>query len=301
MTLFTAVLNRIAPRFRTFGQWSNVYDEILSTRPICPKTMANRRNSLGHLRKELSDAVIRDIRPHRIAQIVRHLHTTHPHTARRVLIEAKDCFSEAVAYGWADTNPAAPVKHLPTPISRKRLKLEDWRLIHAYASKNLPPWVSHMLVLAIVTGQRRADLGAMRFQDVHDGHLHVIQDKTGVRLRLPLALRLDALDITLGEAIEHCAAYAKGSDFIIRKHNGQPLALASLSARFETAREGALGMHQGSGAPPSLHECRSLSERLYRAQGIDTRTLLGHKRQQMTDVYNDLRGLDAGEWKTLIL
>ena len=60
-------------------------------------------------------------------------------------------------------------------------------------------------------------------------------------------------------------------------------------------------MHQGSGAPPSLHECRSLSERLYRAQGIDTRTLLGHKRQQMTDVYNDLRGLDAGEWKTLIL
>lgn len=57
-----------------------------------------------------------------------------------------------------------------------------------------------------------------------------------------------------------------------------------------------LGKH-----PPSLHECRSLSERLYRAQGINTMILLGHKHQAMTDMYNDDRGLTRGEWKTLTL
>lgn len=53
-------------------------------------------------------------------------------------------------------------------------------------------------------------------------------------------------------------------------------------------------------APASaLHECRSLSERLYREQGIDTKTLLGHKHQSMTDAYNDDRGLSAGRWQHL--
>jgi hypothetical protein len=47
--------------------------------------------------------------------------------------------------------------------------------------------------------------------------------------------------------------------------------------------------------------CRSLAERLYCGQGIDTRTLLGHKRQAMTDVYNDDRGLSRGQWRVLIL
>ncbi|MFC2588560.1 MAG: hypothetical protein ACFNZS_01050 [Ottowia sp.] len=44
---------------------------------------------------------------------------------------------------------------------------------------------------------------------------------------------------------------------------------------------------------------RSLAERLYRAQGVDTRILLGHRRQQMTDRYNDDRGLSR--WQCLPL
>ena len=50
--------------------------------------------------------------------------------------------------------------------------------------------------------------------------------------------------------------------------------------------------------PPTFHEQRSLSERLYRAQGIDTQKLLGHKSSKMTDRYNDDRGK---EWVTISL
>lgn len=46
---------------------------------------------------------------------------------------------------------------------------------------------------------------------------------------------------------------------------------------------------------------RSLSERLYRAQWINTMQLLGHKSQAMTDMYNDDRGLSRGTWKKLEL
>ncbi len=46
----------------------------------------------------------------------------------------------------------------------------------------------------------------------------------------------------------------------------------------------------GRGTAPTFHEQRSLSERLYREQGIDTQKLLGHKPMKMTDRYNDDRG-----------
>ena len=50
--------------------------------------------------------------------------------------------------------------------------------------------------------------------------------------------------------------------------------------------------------PTRFHEQRSLSERLYRAQGIDTKTLLGHKVQASTDKYNYSSGR---EWSKLVI
>lgn len=213
-------------------------------------------------------------------------------------METKDVFAEAVNYGWLDRNPASPIKAPPVRIQRKRLTLDAWWSILGFAIKNMPPWVPRMLALALVTGQRRSDLVKMRFSDVWDGHLHIEQAKTGARLALPLALRLDVAGLTLSDVIEDCRRYAVGDEFMLRKHDGHQLGDASLSARFEYAREHAI---PESDHPPSLHECRSLSERLYRKQGLNTMVLLGHKRQEMTDLYNDDRGLTRGEWKTLTI
>ena len=299
--LLAATLGLVTPRFRTVAQWIDVYQEILSAKAITPKTLENRKNILRYISAELGSRTISKVRPHEIAKLTRDVFKEHPHTARRVLMEARSTFHEAIAYGWVDSNPAMEVKPQLVKIARRRLTLEDWRRIHTYAEENMPPWVSRMLVLALVSGQRRGDLQKMQFSDVIDGHLQIKQQKTGTMIRLPLGLRLAVLDTTLEQAIESCRSYAKGDQYLLRKSTGDPLAYASMSARFEDAREGAVGLHTGEGAPASLHECRSLAERLYRAQGLDTKTLLGHARQHMTDVYNNDRGLTKGEWKTLTL
>ena len=45
---------------------------------------------------------------------------------------------------------------------------------------------------------------------------------------------------------------------------------------------------------PTLHEVRSLSARLYEAQGgVDTQALAGHSSADMTAVYADPRGVEA--------
>ena len=50
-----------------------------------------------------------------------------------------------------------------------------------------------------------------------------------------------------------------------------------------------------------LSDPHPLPVRLYRSQGIQTQHLLGHKNQEMTDKYNDDRGLTAAEWKRLAI
>ena len=45
--------------------------------------------------------------------------------------------------------------------------------------------------------------------------------------------------------------------------------------------------------PPSFHEIRSLSGRLYKDQGVDAQSLLGYKSAETTALYIDVRG---SEW-----
>jgi len=299
--VFSHTFGAVFPKYRTLGQWSDVYCKIIEGLPVTEKTKANRRASLERVLAGLgAGRIISAIRPHDISVFINAVHKTQPPLSKRLLIEAKAVFNAALNYGWIDRNPAAQVKALPVTVQRNRLTLEQWHLIKAHADAHQPPWVSRMLVLALVSGQRRSDLAKMRFDHVWDDHLHVKQIKTGSKVALPLNLRLDAIGVSLGEAIEACRDYAVGDDFLLRKHNGMPPVDASLSARFEEAREAAIPLCK-TGSPVSLHECRSLSERLYRAQGINTMILLGHSTQQMTDLYNDDRGLSAGKWKTLEL
>jgi len=300
MSLLSLTLGRVLPRYRTLHQWGEVYGQIIDGRPISDKTKANRRSALSHVLDALGSRTISSIRPHEVASLVNSLALERPSTAKRVLFETRDVFDQAMNYGWIDRNPASSVKPPVVHVQRKRLTLEQWQLIRAQASSTMPPWVARMMTLALVTGQRRSDLVKMKFSDVWDDHLHIEQAKTGARLALPLTLKLDALGITLKAAIADCRKYAVGKEYMLRKHNGQQLADASLSARFEEARDGALPLFR-TGHPPSLHECRSLAERLYRGQGINTMVLLGHKHQAMTDMYHDDRGLSKGQWKTLTI
>ena len=316
MSIFSKVLGRTVGRvvvsLRTLDQFAPVYAAALAERSLCDKTKSNRKIYFKLFSAEYGDRAVSSIKPHEIAGLIDRLSKKHPHLAKRVLIEARSLFHEAMVAGWAESNPADAVKIPVVKVLRQRLSLDEWQQIHDYADCCSPPWVSRMMVLALVTAQRRGDVRKMRFSDVWedaDGvrRLHVEQQKSGKRVSIPLDLRLDCVGITVGEAIEACRAYsvldADGDGYLIRKTTGGMLAATSMSWRFEQAREGVLSKHTGKGTPSSLHECRSLAEREYRDQGVNTKLLLGHSAQAMTDLYNRDRGLAVreGKWKPVPL
>lgn len=220
--------------------------------------------------------------------------------AQMVRSTLSDVFKEAQHAGEvpAGYNPAKATKQPRAKVSRQRLSLEEWKMIYKY-SLTQPVHVPRSMMLAIITGQRVGDLCKMKFSDIWDDKLHIVQQKTGAKVAIPLALKCDALNMTLKEVINECRDSVL-SPWILHHHRsrrnctrGGQLTKSTLSRGFAEARNNC-GIKWDGDAPPTFHEQRSLSERLYREQGINTQALLGHKSGQMTEKYNDDRGK---EWK----
>ena len=288
---------------RTLSEWLDVHERILRERGYKAQTLKNRTANLAHVRRLWGQRPVTALKPHEVATGLKTFAAERSSTAVRVLAELRDAYTEAVANGWAETNPAAFLKPPRHKVKRARLRFDTWQAMRTLAQAGPQRWVESLLLLALVTGQRRADLAKMRFDDVVDGWLRVEQQKQagkgfGARVEIPLALRLDAIGMTVGEVIEHCRQSARPGPTLLRKAGGGEIEQSSLSARFHDHIVAVLGTAaHGQHEWPSLHEVRSLSARLYDAQGVNVQTLLGHKHAEMTETYKDDRGLSRDQWK----
>lgn len=296
--MLSSIVKRIAPGLQTCNQFAVDYLQIIQCRQVCKHTIDNKRCSMRHFLSVIGEERIRNIKPLHVAKVIRDIQISSPVMAKRVLFEIRDFFTEAVLAGLIDFNPASSIKPPRCAVLRKRLSLDQWIDIRKWSAIHQPPWCSRMLELALVTAQRRSDLRVLGPSNIIDDKLYVSQIKTGSKIIIPIDLKLDVIGKSIRDVVESCEHYANAGKTFIRRASGKRLVDASLSARFEEARN-AVGIKCDTGNPPSLHECRSLSERLYRAQGVDTRILLGHKYQAMTDQYNDDRGSFGDKWEEL--
>jgi integrase len=221
---------------------------------------------------------------------------------RKIVI---DVFKEAQQVGEVPVgfNPAEVAQKPHVKISRQRLTFDKWELIYKAAEKD-NYFLQLAMLLALVTGQRLADICNMKFSDIEDNYLLVEQGKTGAKIAIPLALRSQQLNIRLGEIISMCRDKVL-SPYLLHHHHAKGTAKrggmvmpGTLTVAFSKARDEVEYHWEESGTRPSFHEQRSLSERLYRTQGIDTQVILGHSSKTMTDRYNDSRGK---EWKKLVI
>lgn len=288
---------------RTVECWRSEYDAIISARFISEKTLSGKRTSVKHIIDALGSFNLDEVRPVHIIQAVRKIYDAgYRTTARRVLIDACDFFDEAMYVGLIDRNPAALIKPPRPAVERSRLNMEQYERIFWYARHNATAWAASAFLLTLVTAQRRADIVLMHDDHIVDEHLCVTQSKGGARIRLPLDLKLDALGLSIAEVIEDCRSNGPPGPHFIRRRDGFPPCTASLSQQFAQCRDAVIDRSEWDGkSPASFHEMRSLAERLYRKQGVDTQILLGHKHKLTTDMYNSDRRRGLQEWKTVIM
>ncbi|GAB8514459.1 site-specific integrase [Escherichia coli] len=307
-----AISDRIATskgKAITTSTWLDRYqaiqDDRLKSGDIKLNTYKQKAKPVSLLRERAGMKLISSVDVRDIAQLLdEYITAGQPRMAQVVRSVLIDVFKEAQHYGEVPPgyNPALATKQPRRKITRQRLSLEEWQKIFDIADAS-HRYMGNAMLLALVTGQRLGDISRMKFSDIWDDHLHVIQEKTRSKIAIPLSLRLNAINWSLRDVVARCRDYAV-SPYLVhffrttsQAERGAQVKANTLTMNFSKARDLAK-IDWGTGTPATFHEQRSLSERLYKEQGIDTRKLLGHKTQQQTDRYHDDRGKD---WNKLEL
>lgn len=299
--IINAVLSRFSAKYKSIDELGKLYLTQLQTKDYAAKTIQNKACYVNHVCRLFSGLSVSQLTPAKIYRTLEAFNEVRSQTAKCTLIELRHMLTLALKLGWVDENVALRVVLTKSKVQRTRLSLQQWRAMYDYSAASSKPWVPLMLLLALLTGQRRADLLAMRHSDIRDGYLYVRQQKTGAKLAIPLSIGLDVLSITLKEVVDCCHRYGASSDYLLHKLNGQQLCAATLSYRFEQVREAALGLWREPGTPPTLHECRALSAWLYQEQGgVDVVQLLGHLDYKMTAVYLSRRRREQAGWRYIV-
>jgi len=226
----------------------------------------------------------------------------HDRTAQAVRSRLSMICQKGMQKGWMDFNPAEVTEKPEVTVQRGRLTLDLFWKVYEEAPK-VCEWLQAAMRLALVTGQDRSTICAMERSHVADGYLTVWRTKTretNQPVDIPLALRLECAGWTLADLVKSRTSVL--SKFLVHHVQpwgnapaGSPIHVNALSRSFTDARILAeipdVGP-DGKGAP-TFHEIRSLSKRLYAAQGgVDTKALLGHKTDKAADLYADPRGVE---------
>lgn len=287
----------------TVTEWIDKYiviqEERLRNNELRPNSFRQKNKPLRLFREHCGMRYLKDIETIDIAEITDAIKNDgFSRMAQVVRIVLVDVFKEAQHAGYVPPgyNPAMATKQPRHKVTRQRLSLEEWKSIYE-AAETMQPYLQCGMLLALVTGQRLGDICRMKFSDIWDDMLHIEQEKTGSRLAIPLDLKCDALGLTLRDVVSKCRDAVISKYLVHFRHStsqatrGDSVSSSSLTTFFKKARN-KCGIEWEKGTAPTFHEQRSLSERLYEAQGVDTQKLLGHKSPQQTAKYHDDRGKD---------
>lgn len=149
------------------------------------------------------------------------------------------------------------------------------------------------------------DIQLLEKSAIRDGFWWNEQQKTGVKVKIPLDLYMPAIDMTLQDAFKRCQDNVLSKRLIHLSRNtgsskaGDAPNPATLSYYFKNFITEAGYVCEEGKTVPTFHEIRSLSSRLYTdLHGKDfSQALPGHKTSQMADMYRDSRGAEWAEVK----
>lgn len=214
-----------------------------------------------------------------------------------------DIFNYAVAEGLCADNPAASTIKKIEEKQRKRHTIEGLKLIREAS----PQWLKNAIDLALITAQRREEIVSIKFDDIKDGYLYVVQQKTSKHsdagwIRFKITSQLEQVikncrdNIPSPFLIHHKPTRRKQAEN--REHWTQIL-VDYLTRAFKKATEESGAYRELTEAEkPTFHEIRALSIKMYKQQGKDAQKIAGHASEQMTKNY--AKGHDEIIWSEAI-
>lgn len=256
------------PEARLFRVVAGRYTrEVIPTK--APRTQADNLKELDKLTAVFGDMLVDAIKPFHVRQYLDIRGQAAKARANREKALLSHVFNKAREWGYTDaTNPCQGVKGFKEAGRDRYVTDAEFEAVRVVAH----PTLRDAMDLALLTGQRPADVLKIERAHIHDGALHVEQNKTGTKRAILLAGELAAV-------IERIRTRprVRYSAFLIQDDDGRPLSVAALRSRFDAARRQAGVSFQ----------FRDLRAKAATDTGdlAHSQLLLGHKNRTMTERY----------------
>lgn len=137
-------------------------------------------------------------------------------------------FNKAREWGYTSSpNPCQGVKGFKETGRDRYVTNEEFEKVRAHAHFT----VVDAMDLALLTGQRPADVLKIKLTDIREGALWIVQNKTGARIGIEITGELAELIERISTRSRHAI-----SPFLIQDEHGQPLTYFAMRSRFDKAR-----------------------------------------------------------------
>jgi len=285
--LVGAVLGETSDLFTAF---LDLYEsKILPERELAKGTLGLYAVHFRRFRKAFEGKAVDQITIRMIAEM---LDALTPRTANQCRALLIDIFNHAASKGLCPDNPAASTINRIEKKQRKRHTEEGLKAIRAKA----PAWLKNAIDLALITAQRRTDILDMKFEDVRDGFLYVVQQKTAKAsdaawIRFRVTPELQAVISRCRDNVASPYLVHRRPDRLKQKQaqtkeHWTKIEERYLTRAFKAAREDAGCYSDWSDEEmPGFHEVRALSLHLYKKAGKDGQKIAGHASEEMTKNY----------------
>jgi hypothetical protein len=288
-----------AEQGKSWGKWIETYKPILlagkGDKELAPNTLKAYRQELRRAAAMFDDSkaasaiTTADI----IAELDKLTAVGKSNTAQGMRAHLYESFRNMVVRDWRKDNPVDAVPLIVSRVKRSRLSFDVFKRVYDAESM---AWAKNSYALALVSGQAREECASAVFKDIRDGAWWCDRQKSGARIILPLELRLSCFGLSLGDVVKQCRSTGVLSKHLIhqtknwnRSRAGDAIAVDTISARFSTTLA-ALKIDWKGKPPPTFHEIRSLSGRLYKEEGrVNPQELYGHADEKTTKIYLDER------------
>lgn len=227
---------------------------------VRPNTLKTYGSAAEKIKKAMVEFRPDQVKPAHVAQLLDHYRAT-PAMANVIRNVLKQAFTKAVVWGLCDTNP---VQFVPPAKSKKRdryLSESEFAAIREKAT----PTLRAIMDIAYLTGQRIGDVLAIRYADIAEDGVQFRQQKTGNRLKV-------AMTDDLKGAIESAKLLHRSVRGLTLFHTraGKPFSYWTIRTLWSRATEAA-GVEDAH-----IHDIRAKAATDAKAQGLDSKALLGH-------------------------
>jgi integrase/predicted DNA-binding transcriptional regulator AlpA len=195
-----------------------------------------------------------------------------PHAGMKVLRLLRKLIGVALDEEWIEVDPTHRLRYAPAYEGWRAWTTEERAAFEARWPIGSTPRL--VFALGLYTGQRRSDLVRMKWTDIVDGEVHVVQVKTGKDLWIPIHPALAAA----------LAATPRLGETILLTQYGRAFSDKAIGMRMMDWTKAA-----GIGAGATMHGLRKTLGKLLAESGATTRELmdiLGHDAIAHAELYS---------------